>query len=137
MRDDVTQSGPAAVPLIRSGEHFVVEARINGVEPVRLLIDTGASMTVVRNEVLSAAGVVTAVDDPLRYFNTANGVVAGTVYRLDSLTVGEQQVQNLEIAGMDFPVADEVDGLLGMNYLKHFRFFIDQGKQELRLSEPL
>jgi hypothetical protein len=31
--------------------------------------------------------------------------------------------------------APGVDGLLGMNYLKHFRFFIDQTENVLRLSE--
>jgi clan AA aspartic protease (TIGR02281 family) len=131
-----TQPGPVAIPLLREGEHFVVEAWINDAVPVHLLIDTGASMTVVRSEVLVAAGIP-GLDEPPRYFNTANGLVAGTVYRADNLKVGDQVIPDIELAGLDFPMAPGVDGLLGMNYLKHFRFFIDQGKQELRLSEPL
>ena len=131
------QPGAVAIPLIREGEHFLVEAWINDAIPVRLLIDTGASMTVVRSEVLAAAEIPLLSDEPPRYFNTANGLVAGRVYRVDRLSIGDQEIPNIELAGLDFPMAAGVDGLLGMNYLKHFRFFIDQGKQELRLSEPL
>lgn len=132
-----TQPTPMAIPLIRQGEHFIVEAWLNHAFPVRLLIDTGASITVIDHDVLRAAGVSRQARAPVRQFNTAGGMVRGTVYLADALAIGEQSVSNIEIADLEFTHAHSVDGLLGMNYLKHFRFFIDQGEQVLRLSEPL
>jgi clan AA aspartic protease (TIGR02281 family) len=128
------QASPVAIPLLREGEHFLIEAWINETAAVRLLIDTGASMTVVRDDVLRAAGVVQSASPSLRLFNTANGPVEAAVYRLDRLSVGDQSLTNIEVAALELPKLQAADGLLGMNFLKHFKFFLDQNKPELRLS---
>jgi clan AA aspartic protease (TIGR02281 family) len=127
---------PVSVPLVREGNHFVVEGRLNGTLPVRLLIDTGASMTLLKTEILSAAGLSSASASAVRVFTTANGRVQGSVYHVDSFSIGDQEARNMDIAGLDMPGMDAVDGLLGMNYLERFRFYIDQEQQQLRLSAP-
>ena len=43
-------------------------------------------------------------------------------------------VNNLETGVLDLAGQTGIDGLLGMNFLRHFRFFIDQNESELRLS---
>lgn len=129
-----SQATPTAIPLVRQGEHFLIEAWINDAVQVRLLIDTGASMTVVRDDILRAAGIFQPARPSLRLFNTANGVVEGAVYRLDNLSVGEQSVENIDVAALELNQLRAAEGLLGMNFLKHFKFFIDQDKPELRLS---
>jgi len=136
IEDTVTfsQANPIAIPLIRQGEHFLIDARINDRVAVRLLIDTGASMTVLRDDILAAAGIFQAAKPALQLFSTANGLVEGAVYRLDSLSIGDQNVANIEVAALDLTSLHSADGLLGMNFLKHFKFFIDQNKPELRLS---
>jgi clan AA aspartic protease (TIGR02281 family) len=136
IEDTVTfsQANPIAIPLIRQGEHFLIDARINDRVTVRLLIDTGASMTVLRDDILLAAGIFQPAKPSLQLFSTANGLVEGTVYRLDHLSVGDQNVANIEVAALSLGSLHSADGLLGMNFLKHFKFFIDQNKPELRLS---
>jgi predicted aspartyl protease len=67
-------------------------------------------------------------------FSTANGLVQAPVYKLDSLSVGDWHVNHLEIGVLDLDSRSDVDGLLGMNFLNHFQFFIDQNKAVLRLS---
>ena len=136
IEDTVTfsQPNPIAIPLIRQGEHFLIDARINDKVAVRLLIDTGASMTVLRDDILLAAGISKPARPSLQLFSTANGLVEGTVYRLDNLSVGDQNVTNIEVAALGLASLHSADGLLGMNFLKHFKFFIDQNKPELRLS---
>jgi clan AA aspartic protease (TIGR02281 family) len=129
-----SQTTPVAIPLVREGDHFLIEAWINDALQIRLLIDTGASMTVIRDDILRAAGVSQAATPPLRLFNTANGLVEGAVYRLDNLSVGEQSVANIDVAALELSQLRAAEGLLGMNFLKHFKFFIDQNKPELRLS---
>jgi len=131
-----SDSAPAVIPLIRQGNHFIVEAQINNAGPIRLMLDTGASMTVVRSDILHAAGVAMAGNAPLRRFTTANGETEGPVYRVDSLSLGDQRVKNIDIAVLDLSGLSGADGLLGMDYLKHFKIYIDQAGQELRLSKP-
>jgi len=109
----------AGIPLLRSGSHFLVEARLGQTQPARLLIDTGASLTMLTADTLT--------------FNTANGRVRAPIYRLDSLSVGDWQVSDLEVGVLDLSDA-RIDGLLGMNFLRHFQFFIDQDAALLRLS---
>ncbi len=67
-------------------------------------------------------------------FNTANGLVRAPVYKLDALLVGDWQVSQLEIGVLDLGGSPAIDGLLGMNFLRHFQFFIDQNEALLRLS---
>jgi len=129
-----SQPDPISIPLIRQGEHFLIDARINDSLTVRLLIDTGASMTVLRSDILPAAGIFITDTPSLQLFSTANGLVEGSVYKLDNLSIGDQNVSNIEVAALDLASLHSADGLLGMNYLKHFKFFIDQNKPELRLS---
>jgi len=129
-----SQANPIAIPLIRQGEHFLIDARINDRVAVRLLIDTGASMTVLRDDILLAAGIFKPAKPSLQLFSTANGLVEGAVYRLDNLSIGDQNVANIEVAALGLASLHSADGLLGMNFLKHFKFFIDQNKPELRLS---
>jgi predicted aspartyl protease len=56
------------------------------------------------------------------------------VYRIDALAVGDWQVRDLDIGVLELGSRGTVDGLLGMDFLQHFRFFIDQNRAELRLS---
>ncbi|WP_419833389.1 aspartyl protease family protein [Endozoicomonas atrinae] len=63
---------------------------------------------------------------------TANGTYRSSLYRLEQFQIGDFLVSNLEAAEFD-PVDQSIDGLLGMNVLNHFNFFIDQNRQQLSL----
>jgi clan AA aspartic protease (TIGR02281 family) len=123
----------AGVPLLRSGSHFLVEARPGGSQPARLLIDTGASLTMLTPEALERTAAGARATGRTGTFTTANGRIRAPIYRLDRLVVGDWQVTDLEVGVLDLDDRG-VDGLLGMNFLRHFRFFIDQDAARLRLS---
>jgi clan AA aspartic protease (TIGR02281 family) len=123
----------AGIPLLRGGSHFLVEARLGGTQPARLLIDTGASLTMLTADTLKRRGIGAHATGRTGTFDTANGRVRAPIYRLDSLSVGDWQVSDLEVGVLDLSDA-RIDGLLGMNFLRHFRFFIDQDAAILRLS---
>jgi len=124
----------AGIPLVRHGQHFLVDARPGGDGSLRLLIDTGASMTMVTSGVLQQQGARYRDTGQSRLFNTANGPVRAPIYILESLSIGDWAVKNLETGVLDMAGQAGIDGLLGMNFLKHFRFFIDQNESVLRLS---
>ena len=122
------------VPLHRSGNHFIVDARPDHGRSIRLLIDTGASLTILTPDVLEQHGIGYQNTGRSGVFNTANGPVRAPIYKLDSLSVGDWQVSQLEIGVLDLSGGSNIDGLLGMNFLRHFQFFIDQNEALLRLS---
>ena len=122
------------IPLHRDGNHFIVDARPAHGRSIRLLIDTGASLTIFTPEVLEQRGIRYQDTGRTGIFNTANGSVKAPIVKLDSLEVGDWQVNQLEIGVLDLGDRLGVDGLLGMNFLNHFQFFIDQNESLLRLS---
>jgi len=122
----------AGVPLQRRGNHFLVDASPAGAGSVRLLIDTGASLTILTPAALEQGGIRYRDTGRSSVFNTANGPVRAPVYRLEGLAVGDWQVSELEIGVLE--LGSGIDGLLGMNFLRHFQFFIDQNNALLRLS---
>jgi len=124
----------ADIPLTRRGQHFLVDATPDDGGSLQLLIDTGASMTIVTPAALQRQGVRYRDTGRSRVFNTANGPVRASIYILESLSVGDWYVKQLEIGVLDLGGQTGMDGLLGMNFLKHFRFFIDQNESMLRLS---
>jgi clan AA aspartic protease (TIGR02281 family) len=124
----------AGIPLHRSGHHFLVDARPNNARSIRLLIDTGASLTILTPDTLERLGIHYTNTGRTNVFTTANGLVRAPVYTLDALSVGDWQVSRLEIGVLDLGGGSGIDGLLGMNFLLHFQFYIDQNDALLRLS---
>jgi len=129
-----SESEVVGVPLHRRGNNFLVDARVAGGHSVRLLIDTGASLTILAPDVLERRGIRYLDTGRTGVFNTANGRVRAPVYKLDALLVGDWEVSNLEIGVLELGGGSGMDGLLGMNFLQHFQFFIDQNEALLRLS---
>jgi clan AA aspartic protease (TIGR02281 family) len=124
----------AGIPLTRSGQHFLVDASPGDGGSLRLLIDTGASMTMVTAGTLQRQGASYRDTGQSRIFNTANGPVRAPIYILEALSIGDWTVEQLEVGVLDMAGQAGIDGLLGMNFLRHFRFFIDQNESMLRLS---
>ena len=125
------------IPLYRSGSHYIVDAKPSDSRNIRLLIDTGASLTIFTPEALELNGIRYQDTGRTGAFNTANGSVRAPIYTLDALTVGNWQVSQLEFGVLDLGGRSGVDGLLGMNFLRQFRFFIDQDEAVLHLSAGL
>jgi clan AA aspartic protease (TIGR02281 family) len=127
-------AGIAGIPLRRRGNHFLVEAQPGSGDSLELLIDTGASVTILTPAALAHHRVAYRDTGRQALFSTANGRVQAPVYRIDALTVGDWEVRGLEIGVLELGSGGAIDGLLGMDFLQHFRFFIDQNRAELRLS---
>ena len=137
LQETETQDAAAeivGIPLHRRGNHFVVDATPARGRSIRLLIDTGASLTIFTPDVLEQRGIRYQDTGRTGVFNTANGRVRAPVYKLDSLAVGDWEVRQIEIGILDLGGRSGVDGLLGMNFLNHFQFFIDQNEAVLRLT---
>ncbi|QTL36594.1 MULTISPECIES: retropepsin-like aspartic protease [Pseudoalteromonas] len=121
-RAQALQQGVTHVPLRRLGSHFVLEARLAGTT-IELMIDTGASVTsLTQQQFATLAQAVDYLDT--RTVSTANGLASVEFYQSEQMQIGDQ------VRGpMQFAVMNEMragPGLLGMNFLRHFDFDIDQ-----------
>lgn len=135
-RIEAEDTGPGEVleeiPLRVAGSQFIVEATIDGIHLVNLLIDTGAAMTVVEASVLSRVGY--GLDGPRAYFKTAGGVVEAPLVDLGHLALGATGRSYLTVGSLPLDMPAGIDGLLGMNFLRHFEFRIDQAGSVLYLT---
>ncbi|WP_423206772.1 TIGR02281 family clan AA aspartic protease [Paracoccus yeei] len=109
------EGGRIEVPMGGDG-HFHLTARVNG-QPVRFVIDTGATTIALAEADARRAGID---PDSLAFVGqarTANGMVQTATVMLDSLTIGE-------IAEYDVPAVvlrSDLDlSLMGMSYLSRF-----------------
>ena len=122
-----------AVPVTPHSDHFLVASSVNADDQLNLMIDTGASITTLARESFERIDQAGFEYRGSRLFSTANGLTEGNVYRVESITLGKARIENLDIAVLDYKSSDGVDGLLGMNVLRNFRFEIDRDKKLLYL----
>lgn len=114
----------ATVSLQMRGQVAVVQVMLNNSAAANLVVDTGSSATVISHATARQLGIdVEGTDLPRVSFNTANGVVSAPVVTLDSVEVGGMEVRGLMASVHD--IAPGISGLLGLNYLGHFRMDID------------
>ena len=122
------------IPLDQRGSQFLVTAQIDGHTPLRLLIDTGAAVTVIKPEVLAAAGYDLAAA-PIHRFATAGCMVDARVTLVQALRIGDAEVTSLSVGALPLLLPEDVDGLLGMNFLGLFSFSINQAEATLLLNQ--
>jgi clan AA aspartic protease (TIGR02281 family) len=133
---DAATETPAdiTVPVFRVGHSLVVQARLNGTRDAKLIVDTGANITILSNQVARDAGILPSSYLSPVTLNTAGGPVRADVARLDALAVGAAEVAKVPVAIHDLPDAPTgVDGLLGLTFLDRFLVTLDTQKGELHL----
>jgi predicted aspartyl protease len=104
------------LPVVRQGHMLYADPYISGVR-VRMLVDTGASRTGLRSEVLRGLGSID-LGRSLRV-RTAGGLVNARLHRVSDLVLGELQIEELEVLAID-TLPGGVEGLLGMDVLSGY-----------------
>lgn len=139
MLEEVERLGlaEASIPLQKRGSHFLVDGRINGDNKLTLMIDTGATLSVISPSLLQAANVSPApVFVREATINTAGGKVRAPIFRVESFAIGNYSVPNMQFVLLELDDKTVGDGLLGMNFLRNFAFRLDQKNSLLVLSSP-
>lgn len=126
----------ASVEFQPAGNAMIVTASLNGSADARLMLDTGASLTTVSPAVAQRAGI--KLDPPRRteIITVVGGrTVTVPIVRVQALKVGDAIVDDMEIGVFDaLPDNKNVDGLLGNDFLRRFRFSIDRVQKRLTLE---
>jgi len=129
-------AGPANVSFKPAGTLMLVPASVNGVDAT-LLLDTGASVTLIRPALASRAGVEVPPRARRMYVRVAGGERFLVPFvKVQSLRVGDAAVEGIDVGVFEalgsFPVS--VDGILGGNFLNHFKVTIDRQGRRLTLE---
>ena len=130
-------AAPTTVSLRTAYSALLVPVQINGVSAT-LVLDTGASQTMISPELARRAGMEVKRGAPLIAGNVVGGRrVSVPLVRARSVSVGAAVVEDLDIGVFDaLPGRPEVDGLLGASFLHHFKFTVDRKNLQL-LLEPV
>jgi hypothetical protein len=136
-RTRTTKVAPAVesrtTPVRLRGNQAIVPVRISyrtTTVDAWLLLDTGATVTVISKSLAERLGIRTDGTES-RLSQLADGrVIETSRARVDSMTVGPKMKYNAEVAIVPSNgPAMGFDGLLGMNFLGEFRYRLDVNTQ--------
>lgn len=124
------------MPVIKAGRSLLVQARLNNQREAKLIVDTGAEITVLSRAVAMDIGLLPSLVIATVTLNTAGGSVRADVFRVGTVSLGTAEARNVTVAVHDLPDAPAgVDGLLGMTFLDQFLVTVDAKKGELHLRQ--
>ena len=107
---------------------IIVDAYVNNKGPFNLVVDTGASMTIISPAVARAAGV--NQEGARAKATGATGNLDARVARLKSLKLGSNELNGINVAIMSLATLNRatrlrLGGIIGYNVLKRFQITID------------
>lgn len=120
------------------GAAIVVPVHVNGAGPFQFVLDTGATMTCLDEELADSLGLS---DEPGVFGQGASVQSSGRlrIVGVDSLRVGEVRASDLSACALNLEslqqVGFEPDGLLGLNFLRSFRMTVDFERSIVRFEQ--
>jgi hypothetical protein len=131
------QSG-TRVPFDLFENNILVQARINGSQPVWLVLDTGASIDVLNERLFKSLGLLGA---GAVHLNAGGGAASGTfaegaTINLQGVEATGQRIAAVPLDEMKTYFGRDVEGLLGNNFLGNFVVEIDYAGRTLTFHDP-
>ena len=134
---DVPSPSPPAtykVSVPFQGPQMTVRATLNERVSANFRVDTAASITMIPRAAAKELGIDLEKRLPTIPIQTVSGMIRVPVVVLDSVEVGGMRVKDLTVAVYDLPHPDR-PGLLGLDFLSHFRMEIDMKEGVLVLEK--
>lgn len=123
--------GAIIIPVLSTGRSTIVAVTFNHNITANLMLDTGATNTVVSRRIANALSLRPVANSVI---HTVGGPVKVAVARVQSMKVGAAEVTELPVIVHDFSPDPRFEGLLGMDFLNRYRFGLDTSRQVLVLS---
>ena len=128
-------SRKASIPIEKHGQVVVIQVTLNNKRAAKFVVDTGASYTLISTALARDLSIDLGPNARTLPFQTANGLIHAPITNLDSIAVGGLEIRDMATAVHDAIPDPQVAGLLGLNFLSHFRMDIDTQKGVLHLEK--
>jgi clan AA aspartic protease (TIGR02281 family) len=115
--------------------HITVPVVLNGFLTAKVLVDTGAGITIISRELAGELGIEKRSANSITLKTMAMDIQA-QMARLDSIRVGDLSRDNFPVAITDLPLGERTQfaGILGMDFLNNYKIHIDNDNQRIRLT---
>ncbi len=128
-----SQSVDLSLPLRLTSSGFLSgEVLLQGVEtPLNFIVDTGASVSVISDDVAKADGIIPFLGDQrLRVIGSAGITNDVRTFMLPKVTFGNHSRKDIMAVALDLDIINEASGfeqsgILGGNFLKNYRLTFD------------
>jgi hypothetical protein len=121
------------IPFAGQNNLIIIDARINGEGPFRMLLDTGSSVHVLNRGIADRLGlriIGSAVVD------SGNQTTPAEATEISELRIGELTFSNQRIFVTPLPASYPFDGFLGADLFKQFVVTIDFARAVVTLTPP-
>jgi hypothetical protein len=124
------------VPIQIVNDLILAPATLNRAQAATLLVDTGATHSLLTPAVARRLGISPSAAAPRRTIHLIGGQSIDVPFvTLSTLQVGDAVVENLEVGiHLIHPGAPIVDGLLGSDFLGRFQMTVDRSARQLRIE---
>lgn len=117
---------------------FTVIATVNGSQRLKLILDTGATVSTIDSNVLYMAGYRPEDAIGTEMVETANGIIETDLHEMKTFRLFGITRKNFIIQAHDFlehGIISDYNGLLGLDFFEGYRFCIDMVTNELTITE--
>lgn len=116
------------------GGVLTVPCQLNGNYRYWFLADTGAALTVISEQAAREMNLDLGQPAQMLEIVSVHQLAHAPRVRLNTLQIGGHKVNNIDVLVLSLPRNLRVDGLLGINFLQHFRptFEFEQATLVLR-----
>ena len=123
------------VNFVREENRVFIKAILNNKVTARMLVDTGATLTVISRDIGNKLGIdYESLEQEVELRGVSGQHLAAKFVLLDTVKVGEVEAENVVAAIVEEKTFKGIDGFLGMSFLNKFSFSVDAQGQKLVFS---
>ncbi|MCX5714534.1 MAG: retropepsin-like aspartic protease [Candidatus Omnitrophica bacterium] len=133
------EKAPKKVEFAIDAQEMMVDGELNGLVNVSLMLDTGASLVILKRSIADRLGIdLNSINRDVTLSVADGRQIKAKYVILNSVRIKDITASNVEAAIMMDNVegAKFQDGLLGMSFLKRFNFKVDHKNNKLIIEKP-
>ncbi len=127
-------SEDSTIQLERVGGVWVTDVEINNLHQARLIVDTGASLTLISEDLAFDAGIQADLNSRSARIQGVSGSAEAKMGIVQKIQVGHAERGNVRVFIYTMPNSSGVDGLLGLSFFDGFVVQLDHAKGLLHLT---
>ena len=127
-------SEDSTIQLERFGGVWVANVELNDLHQAKLVVDTGASLTLISEDLAFDAGIQPDLNSPTVNMQGVSGKAEAKMGIVPRMQVGDAGRKNVRVFIYTMPGFSGVDGLLGLSFFDGFVVQLDHAQGLLHLT---